>query len=99
MRHPSFPASCSGCHFKGRLIPLRIGERLGTAIGGTIGAFIGYCAFGRWDRYPFPEPGRCRGLVAGLMTGATTGNQIGRIIDLHMIRAWRCPRCKKVIFN
>ena len=27
-------------------------------------------------------------LVAGPMTGTTTGNQIDRIMDLHRIRAW-----------
>ena len=93
------PWVCPRCRHVGFPIPTRIGERLGTAIGGTIGAFIGYCAFDRFIRYPIPKVGNYRGLVSGLMAGASTGNQIGHILDTHLIRLYQCPHCRKLVIR
>lgn len=75
---------------------IRLGERLGTAIGGAIGGFVGYCAFGSFTQFPVPRAENYRGLVSGLLFGASTGNQIGRVLDAYLIHVCRCPRCQKI---
>ena len=84
---------CPRCTYVGEPVSTRLGERFGTAIGGAIGAFIGYCAIGG---PPLPTPGKYRGLISGLMFGASTGNQVGHVLDTYLIRVYRCPQCQKI---
>lgn len=87
---------CSRCKYVGDPLSIRLGERLGTAIGGAIGGFVGYCAYGG----PLVATTRkYRGLVSGLFFGASTGNQIGQVLDTYLIRVYRCPSCQKITIS
>ena len=80
---------CPRCTYVWESVSTRLSERLGTVIGGAAGAFIGYCAIGGT---PIPAPGKYRGLISDLMFEASTGNQIGHILDTYLIRVCRCSR-------
>ena len=81
---------CPRCGYVGVPDSTRLGERLGTAIGGAIGGF------GSFTQFPVPRAENYRGLVSGLLFGASTGNQIGRVLDAYLIHVCRCPRCQKI---
>ena len=90
---------CPRCGYVGVPDSIRLGERLGTAIGGIIGGFVGYCAFGSFTQFPVPRAENYRGLVSGLLFGASTGNQIGRVLDAYLIHLCRCPSCQKITIS
>ena len=84
---------CPRCGYAGVPDSTRLCERLGTALGGVIGGFVGYCALGG---PVILSPGKYRGLVSGLLFGAPTGNQIGQVLDTYLLHVCRCPQCQKI---
>ena len=87
---------CPRCGYVGEPDSTRLGERLGTAIGGVIGGFVGYCSCG----VPLiPTAGKYRAFISGLLFGASTGNQVGQVLDMFLIRVYRCPHCQKIDIN
>lgn len=60
------------------------------------GGFVRYCACGG----PLiPTTGRYRGLVSGLIFGASTGNQTGQVLDTYLIHVYRCHHCHKITIS
>jgi predicted RNA-binding Zn-ribbon protein involved in translation (DUF1610 family) len=72
---------CPSCGH--HMAPKNHGQRVGSVVGGFLGVLARYGAI-------ISAPAAA---ITALLAGAITGQKIGEIVDDHVIRSFRCPKC------
>ena len=103
---------CPICGTSAYMVPRSYGEKVGTTIGGVIGllASVGRGAVigtGTGALLGSAVPilgtgvgsavGGFTGALAGFMLGAEIGSKVGSEMDQHILRCFRCNRCRTEI--
>lgn len=103
---------CPICGTSAYMVPLSYGEKAGTTIGGAIGLLVSVSrgaviCTGTGALLGSAVPlvgtgvgsvvGGFAGALTGFMLGAEIGCKVGSEMDKHILRCFRCNRCRTII--